>query len=88
MNEKTDIRWKQRFQNYENSFQYLKELTIVKDFSEIEIDATIQRFEVAYELAWKTLQDFLEEQGYDGIKGQKKVIIKSFQDMVIEQGET
>ena len=31
--------------------------------SELEKEGLIQRFEYSYELAWKTMKDYLEEQG-------------------------
>lgn len=35
----------------------------LSDLSSLEKEGTVQRFEVATELAWKTLKDFLEYQG-------------------------
>jgi nucleotidyltransferase substrate binding protein (TIGR01987 family) len=42
----------------------------------------LHRFEYTLELAWKTLQDYLNELGYN-IKGPKSVIMQSFQDNII-----
>lgn len=85
MNNK-DIRWIQRFQHFESAFTSLCEMANLAHYSEIEIDATIQRFEITYELAWKTLQDYLEERGYMEYKGPKNVITKAYQDGIIVDG--
>lgn len=81
-----DIRWKQRFQNFEKAF-LAKEVTEIAAPTEIEIDAAVQRYEIAFELAWKTLQDYLEEQGYTDFKGPKRVLVKAFQDGLLTDGE-
>lgn len=61
----SDIRWKQRFDNFDRSFALLREVCErgVDFLSQLEKEGAIQRFEVAFELAWKTLKDYLEEGG-------------------------
>jgi hypothetical protein len=39
------------------------------------------------ELAWKTLQDKLYEEGYVDIKGPKPVIKQAFHDGIIKDGQ-
>ncbi len=60
-----DIRWKQRFQNYDRAFALLRDA--LKDGPEplslLEKQGVIQRFEFCFELAWKTAKDFLEDGG-------------------------
>ena len=59
-----DIRWKQRFEKYEKALALLREaLADVKNLSQLEKEGTIQRFEFTVELAWKTLRDYLVNQG-------------------------
>ncbi len=60
-----DIRWKQRFDNFDRAFVLLREVYDrgVDSLSQLEKEGAIQRFEVAFELAWKTLKDYLEENG-------------------------
>lgn len=61
-----DIRWKQRFQNFERAYKLLYsalEGKSIGDFSDLEQEGIIQRFEYTYELAWKTMKDFLQEEG-------------------------
>lgn len=59
-----DIRWKQRFQNFEKAFFKLKEAIEKEELSELERNGLIQRFEFTLELAWKTLKDFLDHEGF------------------------
>jgi nucleotidyltransferase substrate binding protein (TIGR01987 family) len=60
-----DIRWQQRFDNFDRAFVLLREVYErgVDALSQLEKEGAIQRFEVAFELAWKTLKDYLEENG-------------------------
>ena len=60
-----DIRWKQRFDNFDRAFVLLREVCDrgVDSLSQLEKEGAIQRFEVAFELVWKTLKDYLEENG-------------------------
>jgi nucleotidyltransferase substrate binding protein (TIGR01987 family) len=59
----SDIRWKQRFDNFDRAFVLLREVYERKldSLSRLEKEGAIQRFEVAFELAWKTINDYLEE---------------------------
>jgi len=61
-----DIRWKQRFQNFENAIKLLQEVPSLnlKELSLLEKEGIVQRFEFTLELGWKTLKDKME---YDGI---------------------
>jgi nucleotidyltransferase substrate binding protein (TIGR01987 family) len=65
----------------------LEEAVQEEGLTELEKEGLIQRFEYTYELAWKTLQDLLEEKGYVGIKGPVPVLQQAFQDGYISNGE-
>jgi hypothetical protein len=59
-----DIRWKQRFQNFDRAFVLLRsalEEKPIAQFNRLEQEGLIQRFEYTYELAWKTAKDYLKE---------------------------
>jgi len=71
-------RWQQRLKDFEKSAARLKEAASKKEFSDLEKDGVIQRFEFTFELAWKTLKDYLENQGFSGIASPKKALQKSF----------
>ncbi|MBF0143804.1 MAG: nucleotidyltransferase substrate binding protein [Magnetococcales bacterium] len=60
-----DVRWKQRFVNFDRAFILLREVQErgIGSLSQMEKEGAIQRFEFAFELAWKTLKDYLEEIG-------------------------
>lgn len=62
--ENQDIRWKQRFQNFEKAYLSLLEAMLRKDLNELERNGLIQRFEFTIDLAWKVSKDFLEEKGF------------------------
>lgn len=64
-NDEKDIRWKQRFQNFERSIGNLHGAASIKTPTEIERAGIIQFFEIAFELAWKTMKDYLQYYGYD-----------------------
>ncbi len=57
-------RWKQRFQNFDKAFFRLEEALALPGLDDLALNGLIQRFEFTIELAWKTLKDFLEEQGF------------------------
>lgn len=60
-----DVRWKQRFDNFDRAFVLLREVVErgVENLTQLEKEGAIQRFEFAFELGWKTLKDYLEENG-------------------------
>ncbi len=85
-----DIRWEQRFANYKKALAKLSEVvetTDISALSELETEGLIQRFEYTYELAWKTLQDFLRNKGYLDIAGPNPVLTQAFQDGYIVDGD-
>lgn len=81
-----DIRWKQRFSNFNKAYIQLERFVENEELNEMERQGLIKAFEYTYELAWKTLQDLLSEKGYTGIVGPKPVIEQSFQDGYIKDG--
>ena len=85
-----DIRWHQRFSNYQKALGKLEEVVIRaadEDLSELEKEGLIHRFEYTYELAWKTLQDLLRSKGYLELSGPNPVISQAFKDGIINDGE-
>lgn len=80
-----DIRWKQRFSNFEKAYDVFMRVCNIKDPSEAEKMGIIQSFEVVFELSWKVLQDYLKARGYD-IAGPKPVLRQAFKDGIVDDG--
>jgi len=83
----SDIRWQQRFINFNKAFSQLERFMQEKSLNEMEEQGLIKAFEYTYELSWKTLQDLLKEKGYTDVVGPKPVIEQSFQDGYIVDGK-
>ena len=52
--------------NLKKANKHLKEAVELSP-TRIHKDATIQRFEFTFELAWKTIQEYIRDQGFDCI---------------------
>lgn len=87
MNPEPDIRWKQRFKNYQKALAQLRKFIAKGDLSELEEQGLIKAFEYTYELAWTTLKDFLEYQGHAGIYGSRDAIRKAFELKLVQDGQ-
>jgi len=75
----TDIRWKQRFQNFRRAFGLLRESIEdrnIDEYSDLEREGIIQRFEYTFELGWKTFKDYLEFSGIVLTEATPKKVIK------------
>lgn len=56
--------------------------------NEIVIDGTLHRFKFTFELAWKTMKDYLEYEGIiDGTGSPREIIKTAFANGIIEDGE-
>ena len=86
--ENHDIRWKQRFQNFEKALGHLAEALEIEQPDLLQKAGIIQFFEMSYELAWNTLKDYLEEQGFIDVKSPRSAIKKAFEIGLIEDGHT
>ncbi|MBI9034238.1 MAG: nucleotidyltransferase substrate binding protein [Bacteroidales bacterium] len=85
-----DIRWVQRFDNYQKALNQLKkavEISSQRDLNDLEQQGVVQAFEYTHELAWKTLKDFLEYKGNEGIYGSRDATRVSFKLGIVENGE-
>lgn len=80
-----EIRWKQRFQNFEKVFSQLESSLKIKNPSEVERAGLIQFFELSFELAWKTLKDYLESQGLI-TQSPRETLKQAFQANLIQEG--
>ena len=85
-----DIRWLQRFQNYQKAFTQLTQavdLSRQRALSKLEQQGLIHGFEYTHELAWNTLKDFLEARGAAAIFGSRDTTRAAFTAGLIDQGE-
>ncbi len=86
-----DIRWKQRYQNFNKAMNNLLEAVITakqRELSKLEKQGVIQAFEYTYELAWKTVKDFYESQGEVDIQGSRDAFQLAFRrGLVVDHGE-
>ena len=85
-----DIRWKQRFQNFEKAyhkFQHALQFQAEEPENELYQMALVQAFEFTFELGWKTVKDFLLYSGVKKVSLPRDVIKQGFHHQVIEDGQ-
>ena len=83
-----DIRWQQRFSNYQKALAQLETFAQPPALNEREQQGLIKAFEVTYELAWNTLRDLLRSQGNAGLLGSRDTLREAFRLGLIEAGDT
>lgn len=80
-------RYNESKRNLLNATERLKEALQEKE-NDIVIDGTLHRFEFTFELAWKTMKDYLEYSGIiDGIESPREIIKTAFANGIIDDGE-
>ncbi len=79
-------RWKQRFQNLDQAFSQLQKGLAITKPSDIEKQGIIKSFEFTFELAWKTLKDYLEGQSVL-VQFPRDVIKQAFHYQLITDGD-
>lgn len=89
MEENKDIRWKQRFENYQKAFRQLKSAIDENGVDPVDIikEGIIQRFEFTHELAWKVMKDFLSHEGIQNITGSRSTTREAYNLGLIENGQ-
>ena len=90
MNPNPDIRWKQRFSNFDRAFVLLRDAMErgPEALSPLEKEGVIQRFEYSFELAWKCVKDYLEESGFVfAIVTPRQVLKDAFAAKVLADGQ-
>ena len=81
-----NIRWQQRFNNYQKALSQLSKFIQTKNLNELEEQGLIQSFEYTHELAWKTLADFIKNSGNVEIYGSKDATREAFNLGLISNG--
>jgi len=85
-----DIRWKQRFQNFDRAFVLLREALEngPEALNQLEKEGVIQRFEYCFELAWKTIKDYLEQGGFVFAFATPRQVLKdAYAAKILEDGQ-
>ncbi len=85
VNELKDMRWRQRFTNFERSYQLLAQYKGQEEGSELEQAGLIQFFKMSFELAWKLMKDYLEAQQIY-VNSPREAIKQSYQIELIDDG--
>lgn len=87
----TDIRWQQRFDNFNKAFLELSNdvaLRQSRELSRLEEKGLIQSFEMVHELACNVLKDYLEDiAGTTGLLGSKDSTREAFKRGLIADGD-
>ena len=86
--ENLDIRWKQRFTNFEKALLKMTEVIELKNnsLSDLEKEGLIQRFEFTHELCWNVMKDFLVYDGIQNIIGSRSAVREAFNKGIISDG--
>lgn len=85
MNQYKDVRWKQRFVNFEKSYKLLEKYIHTPIESELDRAGIIQLFEISFELSCKLMKDYLEAQELN-VKSPRESIKQAFQIGLIDDG--
>lgn len=94
-----DIRWQQRFANFEKALSKLSEAveyirqqlsdgdTSDQVLDEIVREGLIQRFEYTHELAWNVMKDYAAYQGNAQVGGSRDATREAFQLKLVSDGK-
>ncbi len=94
-----DVRWKQRFANFEKalskleaSVEYIQSIHVDVEKEQLVLDdlikqGLIQSFEFTHELAWNVIKDISIYQGNPDIKGSRDATREGFSMGLIEDGD-
>ena len=83
-----DIRWRQRQQNFNKALAHLEQALDISDPDITQRAGIIQFFEMTFELAWKMLKDYLEEQGFVQMNSPRTVLKQAFASGLIGDGHS
>jgi len=61
----TLVRWQQRFSNLQKAYTVLQRSTAQDTYTELEQAGLVQQFMFCFELSWKTLKDYLANEGIE-----------------------
>ena len=90
MTPEPDIRWRQRLVNFSRALALLREAMAngPSALNQLEKEGVIQRFEYCFELAWKTVKDYMEANGIVfAVVMPRQVLKEAYAAKVIEEGQ-
>lgn len=76
-------RWTLRLTTLHRSVEHLERFCALKEPNELEQVGIVKLFEIALELAWKTLQDLLRYRGYTDVAGPRPVLVRAAEDGIL-----
>lgn len=80
-------RYQERKEDFYSAFDRLKEAT-KEEYNQITVDAILHRFEFTFELAWKTIKDYLDYLGLSYKNGSPREVIQNgYKQGIIQDGE-
>ena len=85
--ENQDIRWKQRFENFNKALNQFAKFIDKKELNDLEEQGLIQSFEYTHELAWNVMKDFLTFEGIQNVIGSRSATREAFNKGLIEEGQ-
>jgi len=86
MSNSDEIRWLQRFENFEKALVQLRSACEKDSYTDLERAGLIQTFEFTFELAWKTLKNLLYYQGFD-VTTPREVIRQAFAATLLDEAQ-
>ena len=87
MSNADEERWKQRLENFEKILSRLKEACDIENPSQLDITGLVKRFEMSFELAWKTLKDLLFYEGFESAHSPRSIIREGFRAGYVTEDE-
>lgn len=80
-------RYEERKKELSKALERLEEALKTEE-NDIVIDGAIHRFEFSFELAWKTMKDYLEYVGIiQGVGSPREIIKTAYENGIIEDGD-
>lgn len=80
-----DIRFIQRFSNFKKAVNQLEAFIEKENINKFEVLGLLHCFEYTFELAWKTMKDYLENEGFE-VNSPREAIQTAFQIELITDG--
>lgn len=78
MSNSDEIRWKQRFDNFDLAMKQLDSACLKTSYSELEFAGLIKCFEISFEMLWKTLKDRFNYEGFE-VNSPRSAIKQAFE---------